>query len=71
VGARCYMAPELEDGINLEVGTEADVYSLGKILYWLFSGGKIFSREKHRIPQYDLTRDGTDAGNFLRLILDG
>jgi serine/threonine protein kinase len=65
VGARWYMAPELEDGINLEVGTEADVYSLGKILYWLFSAGKIFSRERHRIQQYDLTLDRKDAGIFF------
>jgi serine/threonine protein kinase len=72
VGARWYMAPELEDGINLEVGTEADVYSLGKILYWLLSGGTIFSREKHRIAQYNLTRDRKDAGIFFVYdLLDG
>jgi serine/threonine protein kinase len=72
VGARWYMAPELEDGINLEVHTEADIYSLGKILYWLLSGGKIFSREKHRISQYDLTLDRKDAGIFFVYdLLDG
>jgi serine/threonine protein kinase len=65
VGARWYMAPELEDGINLDVGTEADVYSLGKILYWMFSGGRIFSRERHRIEQYDLTRDRKDVAIFF------
>jgi serine/threonine protein kinase len=72
VGARWYMAPELEDGIHLEVGTEADVYSLGKILYWMFSGGKIFSREKHRDSQYDLTHDRKDATIFFIYdLLDG
>jgi serine/threonine protein kinase len=65
VGARWCMAPELEDGINLDVGKDADVYSLGKILYWLLSGGKIFSREKHRTSQYNLTRDRKDAGIFF------
>lgn len=72
IGARWYMAPELEDGIHLEVGTEADVYSLGKILYWLFSGGKIFSRERHKVAQYNLTLDRKDAGIFFVYdLLDG
>lgn len=72
IGARWYMAPELEDGIHLEVGTEADVYSLGKILYWLFSGGKIFSRERHRVAQYNLTLNRKDAGIFFVYdLLDG
>jgi len=72
VGARWYMAPELEDGIHLEVGPEVDVYSLGKVLYWLFSGGKIFSRERHRVAQYNLTLDRKDAGIFFVYdLLDG
>jgi hypothetical protein len=33
----------------------ADVYSLGKILYFLFAG-RSFSRERHREPGYDLTQ---------------
>ena len=54
VGARNYMAPELEDGRRDDVTVAADVYSLGKILYFLFAG-RSFSREKHREPGYDLT----------------
>jgi hypothetical protein len=54
VGARNYMAPELEDGRRDDVTPAADVYSLGKILYFLFSG-RSFSREKHREPGFDLT----------------
>jgi len=54
VGARYYMAPEMEDGRRDEVTPVADVYSLGKILYFLFTG-RSFSREKHRDPSYDLT----------------
>lgn len=48
VGPRFYMAPELEDGQNLEVKFNADIYSLGKILYFLLSNGSVFSREKWR-----------------------
>jgi len=55
VGARNYMAPELEDGRREDVAPAADVYSLGKILYFLFAG-RSFSREKHRDQGYDLTR---------------
>ena len=46
VGPRYYMAPELADGRNLEVTTKADVYSLGKLLYFMLSRGKVFDREK-------------------------
>ncbi len=54
VGPRLYMAPELEDG-KLEDATKAsDVYMLGKLLYWLMSSGRIFSREKHRDQEFDL-----------------
>jgi len=55
------MAPELEDGkLNL-ISDKSDVYSFGKILYWLLSGGKIFSREKHREPQFDLKGKNDDT----------
>jgi serine/threonine protein kinase len=47
VGARWYMAPELAEGRLDEVTPRADVYSLGKLLYWLLSGN-IFDRERHR-----------------------
>lgn len=56
VGPRWFVAPELEDGGIDEVTPACDVYSLGKLLYWLLSGGKVFSREKHRLPAYDLVR---------------
>jgi serine/threonine protein kinase len=47
VGARFYMAPELADGRADDVTPQADIYSLGKILYWLFTG-RVFDREEHR-----------------------
>jgi serine/threonine protein kinase len=49
VGSRFYCAPELRDG-RLRPGVPekaADVYSLGKVLYWMLTG-EIFDREDHR-----------------------
>jgi len=37
VGSRFYMAPELESGRAATVTAKADVYSLGKVLYYLLS----------------------------------
>lgn len=54
VGPFKFMAPELEDGRLSDISTKSDVYSLGKVLYWLLSGGRIFSREKFRDPEFDL-----------------
>lgn len=56
VGPRFYMAPELEHGRNLAVDARADLYSLGKILYWLLSGGVNLPRERHSEPQYCLAK---------------
>jgi serine/threonine protein kinase len=50
VGSLNYIAPEMESGQHRLGGPtdRTDVYSLGKVLYWMLSGGKIFSREDHR-----------------------
>ena len=54
VGSRFYMAPECEEGRSNKIGKATDLYSLGKVLYHLLSGGRIFPRELHRASQYDL-----------------
>lgn len=64
VGSFRFMAPEMEDGRSDRVGQHTDIYSIGKIGYWLFSG-KIYNREKHRDPQFDLTKQGTDAWRYF------
>jgi serine/threonine protein kinase len=72
VGGRLFMAPELEDGRYEDAQPVADIYSLGKILYWLVSNKMIFSREKHRDEKYDLTRSDRTAGiAFVYHLLDG
>jgi serine/threonine protein kinase len=62
VGARRYTAPELEDGRG-NAGPQADVYSLGKILYWLMAG-RVFDREKHRDPKWLLTGELFDLPDY-------
>jgi serine/threonine protein kinase len=50
VGSRYYLAPEMEAG-NRSLGDptdQTDVYSLGKVMFWMLSGGRKFDRENHR-----------------------
>lgn len=65
VGPRNYTSPELEDGRLEHLSAKSDVYSLGKVLYWLVSGGHVLVREKHREPRYDLTRGSTESETFI------
>lgn len=37
MGPRGFMAPELEEGGQLDVSAAADIYSLGKVIYYMFS----------------------------------
>ncbi|GEM_PF-3162576 len=53
VGPRHFMAPELANGRLENVSPACDVYSLGKLLYWLFARDS-FDREEHREKEYDL-----------------
>jgi|APEBP8051072266_1049373.scaffolds.fasta_scaffold01277_2 serine/threonine protein kinase len=69
VGPLLYIAPELEDGRLDEISTTSDVYSLGKLLYWLVAS-KIFNREKHRDTNYDLTKSQKGENYLLYELLD-
>ncbi len=71
-GSMRYMAPEIEDGRSNEIGPHTDVYSLGKIGYWLFSGGKIYNRERHREVRFDLCLQGKEHWrHYFNDFLDG
>ena len=65
VGARLFMAPELEDGRYEDARPVADIYSLGKLLYWLISNKRMFSREKHKHERFDLRATQNDPSMAL------
>lgn len=52
VGPVQFMAPELEQGGHLEVTAAADVYSLGKVIFYMLSGGTIVPRERLHEASY-------------------
>ncbi len=52
MGPRHFTAPELEGGGKLDVTPAADIYSLGKVIYYMISGGVILPRERLREVQY-------------------
>lgn len=69
VGPWAFMAPELEGGGQLEVTAAADLYSLGKVIYFMISGGVILPREGHRESRFDLHSKG-GGYDLLWLLLD-
>ena len=56
VGSFRFMAPELRDGRAENPTWHSDIYSLGKLLYALLSGGLVFDREDHRSDRWNLVR---------------
>jgi serine/threonine protein kinase len=56
IGSWHFIPPEYRDGRVEEPTAKGDVYSLGKVLYFLMSGGKSFDREDHRDKRWDLVQ---------------
>ena len=52
VGPWAFMAPELEQGGQLEVTPSADIYSLGKVIFYMLSGGVTLPRERVHEEQF-------------------
>ncbi len=69
VGNRDFSAPEVLEGRQQDVSARSDVYSLGKLLYWLLAG-RILPRERYREPGYDLkvVLGDTQFEAFTRLL---
>jgi serine/threonine protein kinase len=69
VGPRAFMAPELEDGSRLDVTPAADVYSLGKVIYYMLSGGMTLPRERLNEQQFRRIFDKGERYRLLELLL--
>jgi serine/threonine protein kinase len=54
VGSWHYMAPEYSNGRVEEPTAKGDIYSLGKVLYFLLSNGLSFDREIHREGKWNI-----------------
>ncbi|WP_158912695.1 serine/threonine-protein kinase [Caulobacter sp. S45] len=52
VGPRAFIAPELEGGGKQEATAAADIYSLGKVIYYMLTGGVIIPRERGHEAEY-------------------
>lgn len=59
-GPRFFLCPEAEDGRIEEPDEKCDIYSLGKLLYYLLSNGKRFAREKFEEREFNLTNIHND-----------
>ena len=69
VGPHGFMAPELEEGGQLEVTAAADVYSLGKVIFYMFSGGIMMPRETVLDQRYDKLFATSERTRRLRFLL--
>ncbi len=69
VGPRAFMAPELEDGGRLDVSPVADVYSLGKVIYYMISGGVVIPRERLHEETYSQILKQGERLRLLGLLL--
>jgi len=70
VGPRNFMAPELEFGEKLDVTPAADLYSLGKVIYYMLSGGVVLPRERLNEDQFRSVFAGGQRYQLLELLLD-
>ena len=70
VGPRSFMAPELEDGGILEVTPAADIYSLGKVIYYMISRGVIIPREQVHEAKYRELFPRGGRYTLLQLLLE-
>jgi len=64
------MARELEDGGVLDASAAADVYSLGKVIYYMISGGVIVPHERQHEEKYSQIFKQGERLRLLELLLN-
>lgn len=69
VGPRMFLAPELEVGGRTTLTGAADIYSLGKVIFYMLSGGKIIAREQTDTPEFAAALNGGERHRLLQLLL--
>ena len=69
VGPAFFMAPELEAGRNLEVTPAADIYSFGKVIFYMFSGGMLLPRERLDEDEFSAVFRGGERHALLYSLL--
>jgi len=69
MGPRAYIAKELEGG-GSPTAPAADVYALGKVIYFMLSGGVDLPREEHRTARFDIFCGGNAKMRAIGLLLD-
>jgi serine/threonine protein kinase len=69
VGPRLFIAPELERGGRIDVSPAADLYSLGKVIYYMLSGGGIIPREDLNFQEFDAAFTGGERHGLLRMLV--
>lgn len=70
VGARYYIAPEVEKGRVEEPGPSSDIYSLGKVLYFILSGRSLAREEYAEGPDDLRTRNSALGMHFIYELFD-
>jgi serine/threonine protein kinase len=69
VGPWEFMAPESEGGGKLDVTYAADIYSLGKIIYYMISGGIVIPRERIYEKKYSGIFSKGERYGLLKILL--
>lgn len=69
VGPRWFTAPELEMGDPDDATASADVYSLGRLIFFMLSGGRHLARDNILDPAHDQMFARGERHTNLRLLL--
>lgn len=69
VGPRGFTAPELEAGGPVPITPAADLYSLGKVIFYMLSGGGRIEREELRSPSFTSVFSQGQRFALLRTLL--